>query len=96
MVAKNIDYDIELPIVYPNPAKTKLTYKFNNLENGNAVISIYDVNGNIINNIFNSYLDKGIYEITLPIENLSPGQYIIKVCKYVYICVMSLNSNIPC
>ncbi|MBR3090894.1 MAG: T9SS type A sorting domain-containing protein [Bacteroidetes bacterium] len=79
MVAKNIDYDIELPIVYPNPAKTKLTYKFNNLENGNAVISIYDVNGNIISNIFNSYLDKGIYEITLPIENLSPGQYIIKL-----------------
>ena len=78
MIADSISNYINLPIIYPNPTKTQTLYKFYIPKDENINISIFDINGNYITNILNSFLKQGVYEIVLPINNLPAGEYIIK------------------
>tara|TARA_B100001063_G_scaffold171098_1_gene160258 strand:+ start:88 stop:567 length:480 start_codon:yes stop_codon:yes gene_type:complete len=63
-------------IAYPNPFSSDLNIKFNKIKPDKVKIDIYDVNGRFINS-FKIQEFKEI--ITLPLETLTPSEYLIRV-----------------
>mgnify|MGYP003307753383 FL=1 len=66
--------------MYPNPnnGQCKIDISINNA--ANYKISLIDINGRVINNIFDSRLNKGKYTFTIN-EIRSSGVYFIKLEK---------------
>ncbi len=65
-------------IVYPNPAKDLISININLTQNSNLDISIYDINGKLIKNIYNKYSKKGKLTITTNISELNHGVYLLQ------------------
>jgi len=66
-------------LIYPNPTSDYVNVKFENFNESNVEISIYDLNGKILlNKKFNS-LSKGIQTITIPVSRLNSGTYIVSL-----------------
>ncbi|MBM2814350.1 MAG: Peptidase [Ignavibacteria bacterium] len=66
--------------LFPNPATSKVTVKFNLNENRNASIALYDVSGRIIAELApNRKLAKGTLEETFMLPNIPPGIYLISI-----------------
>ena len=72
--------DFRISSVYPNPnnGQCKIDISINNA--ANYKISLIDINGRVINNIFDSRLNKGKYTFTIN-EIRSSGVYFIKLEK---------------
>ena len=72
--------DFKISAVYPNPnnGQCKIDISINNA--ANYKISLIDINGRVINNIFDSRLNKGKYTFTIN-EIRSSGVYFIKLEK---------------
>ena len=72
--------DFRISAVYPNPnnGQCKIDISINNA--ANYKISLIDINGRVINNIFDSRLNKGKYTYTIN-EIRSSGVYFIKLEK---------------
>ena len=72
--------DFRISAVYPNPnnGQCKIDISINNA--ANYKISLIDINGRVINNIFDSRLNKGKYTFTIN-EIRSSGVYFIKLEK---------------
>ncbi|MCX7785732.1 MAG: T9SS type A sorting domain-containing protein [candidate division WOR-3 bacterium] len=49
--------------IFPNPLKMQTTICYEIKQNGNVVLSIYDVNGNWIKTLINQYQKSGIYSV---------------------------------
>lgn len=64
---------------YPNPVMNNLNLKITSPAGNNANISIYDLNGRIVQQINNYSIYKGTQLINLNVEELPSGQYIYKV-----------------
>ncbi len=79
-ISDSINIHNELPIIYPNPtdAIQVTSYSFDVKHDSEVQIEIYSVNGKLVDSALNTFLHAGKYEIELPINNLSPGVYIIK------------------
>jgi hypothetical protein len=45
--------------IYPNPATTKSTIEFATKKSGQTTLSIYDVNGHLVEQVYNSYSNAG-------------------------------------
>ena len=60
---------------YPNPFNPSTKIKFSLPEKTFATLTIYDVNGKVIEKAVNNTLSAGIYEYQLNGENLSTGIY---------------------
>ena len=76
------DYqDIEFSILktYPNPFNPSLNINYNVKEGGNIVINIYDIKGNLVENIFYRYQSIGNYNFVWNANHLSTGAYIVKL-----------------
>lgn len=79
---------------YPNPfnSSTKISYRLNN-QNQKVVISIYDVNGNLIEKLFDRVQSEGTHSFTWNASNYSSGTYygklsvdgLVKTIKLVYL-----------
>lgn len=75
-VSEPSNNNMELSL-YPNPSnQAKLYIKL--VENGNAVISVYNISGNLINSQ-EKHLDAGYNTLVMKDDNLSPGTYFIEV-----------------
>ncbi|MCK5741033.1 MAG: fibronectin type III domain-containing protein, partial [Chlorobi bacterium] len=59
----------------PNPMSNATTISFNMIEAGNIVIDIYDINGNVIDNVFSGFADKGSNSYIWNAEGLSNSVY---------------------
>jgi hypothetical protein len=60
--------------VFPNPAKYELTITGYTLNNGNAIIKMYDVLGN---EVYNKTVNNATVNVNT--NNLSPGMYIVQI-----------------
>lgn len=60
---------------YPNPFNPATTIKFKTPFDGNITLSVFDINGKLINIILNEYKTAGYYEIYFNAANLSSGVY---------------------
>ena len=66
--------------LYPNPANsdTKLYLELNN--SSNVSIQIIDLNGRLVNDVFNNKMSVGSYNIDINnLDNLATGVYYVKV-----------------
>jgi hypothetical protein len=66
--------------LYPNPANasTKLYLELNN--SYNVAIQLIDINGRLVNDVFNNKMSAGSYDIDINnINSLSAGVYYVRV-----------------
>lgn len=59
----------------PNPAINTTTINFEILENGYITLNLYNINGELINNLFNGNLIKGQYKVNVNTIDLPAGTY---------------------
>ena len=72
--------DFEINAVYPNPNNGHCKININIDQAGRYKITVFDINGKIINNIFNGPLNKGIHTFT--VQNIiSSGIYFARLQK---------------
>ena len=64
--------------IFPNPAGERLNLRFNrsNSANRNTKIVLYSIKGTPL---FDCVLEKGINKYSIPINNLTPGIYLVKI-----------------
>ena len=67
-------------MVYPNPAISSAKLRLNS-ENEWIRVEILDLNGAIVQVVFEGNLSRGEHTIPMEIHDLSFGQYIVKVHK---------------
>jgi len=58
-----IKKDFEVNI-FPNPAKSQASITFENPEQGQALVQVFDLKGTLVNTIFNGNAPKGLQTIT--------------------------------
>ncbi|MBN2486360.1 MAG: T9SS type A sorting domain-containing protein, partial [Bacteroidales bacterium] len=71
--------DESFVFVYPNPVETQAILSVNLNENALVGISVFDVNGKLINSIDNEYAAAGVNSYTFDVSFLSAGVYYAKV-----------------
>ena len=62
---------------YPNPFNPNTTIKFDISKTSNVNINIYDMNGNLVDQILSKTMVQGTYEIIWNAASLSSGVYLI-------------------
>ncbi len=64
---------------YPNPfnPSTKILYKLKKA--GNVKLQVYDILGNLVENLVNDYQNPGTYEVTFDADHLTSGMYFYKI-----------------
>lgn len=65
--------------LYPNPATSETNIEINSLNSATATISIYDMNGRVINTVFNGELNKGVSTFKINTADLNAGIYFVKI-----------------
>ena len=64
---------------YPNPFNPSTTINYLVSDAGNVTMDVYDVNGQLVNQILNSYHVSGQHSIAWNANNLSSGMYYISL-----------------
>jgi len=67
---------------YPNPFNSSTTIRYEISQPGNVVLSIFDLQGNCIDELLNNYQDAGTNTFHWRTENLSSGIYFIRLQVY--------------
>lgn len=68
--------------IYPNPSNSKSTLEFATKNSGNVIIQIYDVNGHLIEQVFNSYSHAGVVNrVNIDGSKLPEGIYFTRVMQ---------------
>ncbi len=75
-IAKNAVMQLK---VYPNPVHAQLNISFNNTANQTVSIQLYNLNGQLINELHNNTLFAGLQELALPINQITKGIYLLKL-----------------
>jgi hypothetical protein len=71
---------LKQPIVYPNPFTSRTSIQFTAVENGRAVVELYDINGAKVRTLFSGHVGQGqVYKVTTGDARLSKGTYIYKI-----------------
>jgi uncharacterized Ntn-hydrolase superfamily protein len=78
-IANEVPESIELFQNYPNPFNPTTKIKFAVNVNSNVKLGIYGVKGELISEILNSNLNKGIYETEWNASQFSSGVYFIRL-----------------
>lgn len=64
---------------YPNPFNPSTTIRYEMKDAGNVQLRVYDILGNEVSVLVNSYQDAGIHYVKLDASNLASGLYIYKL-----------------
>ena len=64
---------------YPNPFNSQTKINFDIAEQGYFKLEIYDILGRKVNELFNNYLKKGLYQINYNAGDLSTGTYFYRL-----------------
>jgi CubicO group peptidase (beta-lactamase class C family) len=65
--------------IYPNPSSGSSSIKINLPEKENVCLSVYNINGQIVKNLYQDFMDKGPNELILDCNNLTSGIYLINL-----------------
>jgi len=77
----NADVIIGVPVTtklnqnYPNPFNPSTTISFELGQAGNIQLSLYDLSGRLVTNMFNGYMEAGYNTYKLNAQNLASGMY---------------------
>jgi predicted outer membrane repeat protein len=74
----NDKYNFDLSC-FPNPSRDYIVINYSILKNSYVTIAIYNINGQIVKTIVNDRKDKGNYQLTYNINDLTPGNYFCKL-----------------
>ncbi len=74
---KNYQNQVELMSIYPNPTRHFLQFQYFMKQPDNLTISIYDIQGNVVQKIDFGMQSAGLHYDGLPIENLATGTYLL-------------------
>jgi len=64
---------------YPNPANPSTNISFNVPEQTKVKINLYSINGEFVKEIFNEEKEKGLYNITINLNDLATGVYFYSI-----------------
>lgn len=70
----------EEALIYPNPATSNATIRFTSL-NEWAKVEIYDLQGKLVQVVFDGQLTQGRQDVPMEIGDLTPSQYIVQIRK---------------
>jgi len=73
------DFDYGLYSCYPNPVTNNAVIKYKIPDNNFVKISVYDNAGKLITNLVNESKNAGVYQVSLPSNNLAAGVYYYKM-----------------
>ncbi len=71
--------DFKLNQNYPNPFNPSTKISFTLTYAGDVVLDVYDVNGKLVKNLINGYMNAGDREYTFDASGLSSGTYFYKI-----------------
>jgi Secretion system C-terminal sorting domain len=71
--------DFKLGQNYPNPFNPSTKISFTLTYAGDVVLDVYDVNGKLVRNLINGYMNAGDREYTFDASGLSSGTYFYKI-----------------
>jgi hypothetical protein len=78
-LTENISLDFELSSVYPNPFNPLTTIKYQIPSAGPVNISVYNMNGQFVDELHQMNSEAGYHEIIWNANNIASGIYIIKI-----------------
>jgi len=64
---------------FPNPSTTATTISYHIPNNNQVQLQLYDLNGRLIETIFNQKQGQGNYQVRVPTDHLSKGIYFCKL-----------------
>lgn len=70
--------------LYPNPFNPVTTIRYTIPQNGLVDVSVFDISGRKVNNVFNGYLERGVHSVEFDGRNLSSG---------IYFCVVTVGNQ---
>ena len=77
--AVHIPVEFEVSVAYPNPFNPITTIDFGIPVDYMVTISIYDINGKMIETLMNEHIDAGYHSVTWNAQNQSSGLYFLKI-----------------
>jgi hypothetical protein len=79
IVNDNSDKEFSILKTYPNPFNPSLSIEYNLDRPSNIVISIYDMNGRLIETVLDAYQTMGSHKLNWTSKNMATGVYIVKL-----------------
>ena len=73
----NIPTEISLSPAYPNPFNPSTNLSYNVPQDTHIKLSVYDINGRLVENLVNSYQDAGSYNTVWNASAVSSGVYFV-------------------
>ena len=83
----NLDYtpsDFKISNIYPNPFNPYTNFELEITKSDIIKIDIYDLNGKIVDSLYNGILDRGIYSYIWDASNFTSGIYFITISTSEY------------
>ena len=74
-----LDLGYELYSNFPNPFDVQTTISFFVPETGNVKIAVFDLVGNMVEELANTNFESGIHNLTFNAENLAQGTYFVRM-----------------
>jgi hypothetical protein len=68
-------------LLYPNPASDLFVLEFDNTEEGNVSVDLYDATGKLVRNLFSDYLRKSVNRLSFNRQMLTPGTYFVVITR---------------
>jgi hypothetical protein len=65
--------------LYPNPFNPSTTCAFSLRQAGRAQLTVYDISGREVSQLFNSYLTAGVYQVQFEGNDLPAGLYFVRL-----------------
>jgi hypothetical protein len=75
----NIPENLEISAVYPNPFNSTTNIEYWIIESGQVTMSIYDLNGRLVEELVNQWHPPGNHRYQFDATNLSSGIYILRL-----------------
>ena len=72
-------YEFGLHEAYPNPFNTVTTVRYDIARSTHLNISVYDVNGRLVESLFDGTVNLGSHSLTWDASHLSSGLYLIRM-----------------
>lgn len=76
---ETIKTSFEAVKVYPNPAASNATLVIELYHNSNLVITVTDITGKLVQEVFTGEKTKGVQQFNIDVANLNSGLYIVNV-----------------
>ena len=75
----NMPTEVSLSPAYPNPFNPSTSLSYTVPQDGNITLSVYDINGRLVENLVNSYQEAGSYNAVWNASNISSGVYFVRL-----------------